>query len=69
MDGVGVDLRQPRMQRVDVGVGQSLGGELRAPRADVGGPHGVEPKVTERLSYPEDVDLGLAHRRRAPLLR
>lgn len=35
MDGISEDLRESRVQRIDVGDLQALGGELRAPGADM----------------------------------
>src|SRR4051794_23262770 len=60
MDGVGVDLREPGVECVDVGLRQAFGRELGAPGPDVRWPHGAELHTAERRPDPRYVDLGLS---------
>lgn len=62
MNGVGEDLRQPRVEGVDVGILQPLGGESDTPRPYMGRADRAEEHRAETLLDPLDVGLSLPDR-------
>jgi hypothetical protein len=66
VDRVGEKLREPGVDRVDVGVGAAFILERRGPGADVGRPHCRQRYRPEVRLDDLDVNLGLPHGRLAP---
>lgn len=64
MHRIGVQLREPGVQRVDVGVRQALGSQLEAPGPNVGRSHRRQLHRAKGDADPGYVRLGLSHRRR-----
>src|SRR3954470_7531060 len=62
MHRIGVDLREPRVERVHIGRPKPFGGELRKPRPDMRRPYRAELHRTEGALDASDVYLRLPDR-------